>query len=46
MKKFVLKVVMLKYSKRSCDDIGQLFAVMFQDSKVANSFVAKPNAGI
>ena len=33
-----LKVVSSKYSKRSCGDIGQLFKVMFPDSKVAESF--------
>ena len=33
-----IKVVLSKYSKSSCDDIGQLFKVMFPDSKVAESF--------
>ena len=33
-----LKVVFTKYSKSSCDDIGQIFKVMFPDSKVAESF--------
>ena len=33
-----MKVVLLKYSKSSCDDIGQLFKVIFPDSEVAESF--------
>ena len=33
-----LKVVSSKYSRSLCDDIGQLFKVMFPDSKVAESF--------
>ena len=32
-----LKIVLSNYSKSSCDDIGQLFKVMFPDSKVAES---------
>ena len=31
---WALKVVLSKYSKSSCDDIGQLFKVMFPNSKV------------
>ena len=33
-----LKIVSSKYSKSSSDNIGQLFRVMFPDSKVAESF--------
>ena len=33
-----LKIVLSNYSKSSCDDIGQLFKVMFPDSNVAESF--------
>ena len=36
--RWALKVVLLKYSKSPSDDIGQLFKVMFPDSKVAESF--------
>ena len=35
---WALTIVLLNYSKSSCDDIGQLFKVMFPDCKVAESF--------
>ena len=34
----MLDNVLWKYSKRSCEVIGQLFKVMFPDSKVSESF--------
>ena len=35
---WALKIVLSNHSKSSCDDIGQLFKVMFPDSNVAESF--------
>ena len=33
-----LKVVMSKYSKSSCNDVTELFKIMFPDSDIAKSF--------
>ena len=35
--RWALKVVLSKFSKRSCDDIAELFATMFPDSCIAKS---------
>ena len=35
---WALKIILLNYSKSSCDDIGQLLKVMFPDCEVAESF--------
>ena len=36
--RWALKIVLSKYSKSSCDDIGKLFKVIFPDSKIVESF--------
>ena len=40
---WALKIVLLKYSKSSCDDTVQLFKVMFPNSKVAESLSCAKN---
>ena len=40
---WALKIVLLKYSKSSCDDTVQLLKVMFPNSKVAESLSCAKN---
>ena len=36
--RWALKVVMSRYSKSSCNDVTELFKIMFPDSDIAKSF--------
>ena len=36
--RWALEVVMSRYSKSSCNDVTELFKIMFPDSDIANSF--------